>query len=133
MNREIENFLSSFPYSASTKESYRRVLELLIIVPDLSQLDAAGLIEFLDMPGWGTNYSVVKVLVFTGLTLLLSGQRWRLMLAHGPLSLFILTVNYRFGNSVARRMISRSKPIMSNIGRSCSSFSFVGGGVPFLK
>lgn len=61
MNREIENFLSSFPYSVSTKESYRRVLELLIIVPDLSQLDAAGLIEFLDMPGWGNSQQSVAL------------------------------------------------------------------------
>lgn len=52
MKREIENFLASFRYSASTKDSYRRVLSLLVVVPDLDQLDAAGLIAFLDRPGW---------------------------------------------------------------------------------
>ena len=46
------------------------------------------------IPVRGTNYSVVKVLVFTGLTLLLSGQRWRLMLAHGPLSLFSCELSF---------------------------------------
>lgn len=53
MNREIENFLSSHPYADSTKDSYRRILEELIVVPDLHQLDAAGLINFISRPGWG--------------------------------------------------------------------------------
>jgi len=53
MNREIENFLSSFKYAASTKDSYRRILNRLITIPDLDQLDATGLIEFVNCPGWG--------------------------------------------------------------------------------
>lgn len=53
MNREIENFLSSHPYARSTKESYCRILDQLITIPNLDQLDAAGLIKFIDKPGWG--------------------------------------------------------------------------------
>ena len=61
MNREIENFLSSFKFAKSTKESYRRVLEQLIIIPDLDRLDAAGLVEFLDKPGWGNSQQNVAL------------------------------------------------------------------------
>ena len=53
MNREIENFLSSFAYANSTKESYRRVLAQLMIIPDLEKLEPADLINFVDKPGWG--------------------------------------------------------------------------------
>lgn len=53
MKREIENFLSSFAFAKSTKESYRRVLELLPGVSELAGMDAAGLVSFLDRPGWG--------------------------------------------------------------------------------
>jgi len=53
MNREVENFLSSFAYANSTKENYRRVLAQLITIPNLEQLDPAGLLEFVDKPGWG--------------------------------------------------------------------------------
>ncbi len=61
MNREVENFLSSFSYAESTKESYRRVLEMLIVIPDLDQMDAAGLIGFLDKPGWGNSQQNVAI------------------------------------------------------------------------
>lgn len=54
MKREIENFLSSsYPYAESTKGSYRRILERLIELPNLNQLDAADLIQFVHQPGWG--------------------------------------------------------------------------------
>lgn len=55
MNREVENFLSSFPYAASTKASYCRVLAELVTVPDLDRLDAAGLVSWIDKPGWGNS------------------------------------------------------------------------------
>jgi len=53
VNRKIENFLSSHPYARSTKESYCRILNQLITIPNLESLDAAGLIKFIDNPGWG--------------------------------------------------------------------------------
>jgi len=61
MNREVENFLSSFKFAKSTKDSYRCILEQLIVIPDLDQLDAAGLIEFLDRPGWGNSQQNVSL------------------------------------------------------------------------
>jgi len=55
MNREVENFLASHPYAKSTKESYVRVLDQLLTIPNLEQLDAAGLVQFIDKPGWGNS------------------------------------------------------------------------------
>ena len=55
MNRDIENFLASHPYAKSTKESYIRVLDQLLMLPDLEQLDAAGLVNFINKPGWGNS------------------------------------------------------------------------------
>lgn len=49
----VENFLASFAYSRSTKDSYRRILSQLVGVSNLDRLDAAGLVKFLDHPGWG--------------------------------------------------------------------------------
>ena len=59
--RDIENFLSSFPYSASTKESYRRVLVLLVALSHLDHLDAAGLVAFVELPGWGNSQQNVAL------------------------------------------------------------------------
>lgn len=53
MNTEVENFLASFPYATRTKESYRPILEELITIPDLDQLNASGLIDFITRPNWG--------------------------------------------------------------------------------
>lgn len=61
MNREVENFLSSHPYAEKTKESYRHILQLLITVPDLTQLDATGLINFISRPGWGNSQQSVAL------------------------------------------------------------------------
>jgi len=61
MNRVVENFLSSFKYSASTKDSYRRILNQLITIPDLDQLDATGLINFITRPGWGNAQQNVAI------------------------------------------------------------------------
>lgn len=52
MNRDIENFLASFPFAEETKDRYRRVLSMLVEL-DLSQLDAAGLLAFIRKPTWG--------------------------------------------------------------------------------
>jgi len=61
MNREIENFLSSFAYSHSTKDSYRRILNRLMAIPDLQSLDAMGLLEFINCPGWGNAQQNVAI------------------------------------------------------------------------
>lgn len=62
MNREIENFLSeAFGYSESTKVSYRRILNMLIELPNLDTLDAAGLIEFIKKPEWGNAQQNVAI------------------------------------------------------------------------
>jgi integrase len=61
VNREIENFLSSHPYAGSTKESYRRILNQLVTIPDLDRLDATGLIEFINRPGWGNSQQNVAI------------------------------------------------------------------------
>ncbi len=61
MNTEIENFLASFRYAASTKGNYRRILEQLITLPDLHHLDAAGLIQFLDKPHWKNSQQSVAL------------------------------------------------------------------------
>lgn len=61
MKMKIENFLSSFKFARSTKGSYRRILNQLIAVPDLDRLDAAGLIRFINKPGWGNSQQNVAI------------------------------------------------------------------------
>jgi len=61
VNREIENFLSSHPYARSTKENYCRILDQLITIPNLEKLDAAGLIKFIEKPGWGNSQQNVAI------------------------------------------------------------------------
>jgi integrase len=61
VNREVENFLASWRYAPSTKDSYRRILRELIVIPDLDRLDAAGLLLFLDRPGWGNSQQNVAI------------------------------------------------------------------------
>lgn len=61
MNKEIENFLASFPYAEKTKESYRRILAELVTLPDLHALDAAQLIQFINCPGWGNSQQNVAL------------------------------------------------------------------------
>lgn len=55
MNREVENFLASFPFAETTKDRYRRVLTFLIKVPDIEKLDPAGLLELVQRPEWGNS------------------------------------------------------------------------------
>lgn len=61
MNRVVENYLSSFKFAKSTKDSYRRILNELITIPNLDQLDAAGLIDFINKPGWGNSQQNVAI------------------------------------------------------------------------
>lgn len=68
MNIEIEEFLASHPYAESTKKKYRYILPLLLVVPDIENLSAAGILRLIDRPGWGntqqafTLYSYQKFL-----------------------------------------------------------------------
>jgi len=80
MNREIENFLSSHKYTETTKDSYRRILNQLITIPDLDCLDATGLIEFINKPGWGNSQQ--NVAIFCAQKFL----RWRYGNLHPALS-----------------------------------------------
>ncbi len=61
MNREVENFLSSHPYAANTKASYRRILAEVVNLPDLHALDAAQLIQLVNRPGWGNSQQSVAL------------------------------------------------------------------------
>lgn len=61
MIREVENFLASFPYAEKTKDSYRRILAEVVIIPDLHALDAAQLIQLLNRPGWGNSQQSVAL------------------------------------------------------------------------
>ena len=54
MNRDIENFLASHPFAETTRVHYRYVLSKLIEL-DVSQLDAAGLLAFVNKPEWGSS------------------------------------------------------------------------------
>ncbi len=55
----IMNFLASSGYAETTREIYRRVLVLLVQIPALSELSAAGLIKFLTRPEWGNSQRYV--------------------------------------------------------------------------
>lgn len=61
MNKEVENFLASFPYAEKTKDSYRRILAEVVNIPDLHALDAAQLIKLLNRPGWGNSQQSVAL------------------------------------------------------------------------
>lgn len=52
MSTLIDEFLASFPFAESTKDSYRRVLAKL---PDTPNLTAADLINFVSKPDWGPS------------------------------------------------------------------------------
>jgi len=54
LNQDVENFLASSPFAETTKDGYRRVLSRLVEL-DLNQLDAAGLLGFVNKPSWDLN------------------------------------------------------------------------------
>jgi integrase len=60
LNRDVEDFLASFPFAETTKDSYRRTLDQLILL-DLDGLTAAGLIGFVTRPGWGSSTRYVAL------------------------------------------------------------------------
>lgn len=100
MNREVENFLASFGFAKSTKESYSRILGQLIIVPDLDQLDAAGLIDFISRPGWGNSQQNIA------LHCARKFLRWRYGENHAALSATIPRVK-----PTPRRVLNRDKAL----------------------
>ena len=60
MNKEVQEFLASFPYAEMTKDSYGRVLVQLVELR-LDQLTAAELLSFVCRPEWGSNMRYVAL------------------------------------------------------------------------
>lgn len=50
----VEEFLASFPFAETTKDSYGRVLDQLVEL-EIDTLSAAGLLAFISRPEWGSN------------------------------------------------------------------------------
>jgi len=57
------NFLASFPFAETTKDTYRRVLLQLIELPLLGELSAADLLKFVERPEWGNSQRYVALCV----------------------------------------------------------------------
>jgi integrase/recombinase XerD len=57
---DVERFLASQPYSATTRETYHRVLILLVQL-DLDQLGPVELLQFVNRPGWGNSQQYVAL------------------------------------------------------------------------
>lgn len=60
MNREVDNFLSSFAFAETTKETYRYVL-LLLVGEDFKDWSAVDLLRFVDRPTWGNSMQYVAL------------------------------------------------------------------------
>jgi integrase len=60
MNNEVENFLSSHPYSDDTKAAYRSVLEELVIHP-IKEWNASDLLRFVSRESWGNSRRYVNL------------------------------------------------------------------------
>jgi integrase len=59
---DVEEFLASHQYAASTKDAYRRIFaRLLAPLADLESLSAAGLVELVGAPGWGNSQQRLAV------------------------------------------------------------------------
>ena len=63
MNKgDVDCFLASHPYSAATRDTYRRVLFLLVEMDDLAGINAAGLVVWIQShPGWGNSQQYVAL------------------------------------------------------------------------
>jgi len=59
----IDQFLSSFPYTSATRNTYRSVLLLLIKYPKLKSISACDLLHFVDRPGWSNSTQYVSLVV----------------------------------------------------------------------
>lgn len=71
---DIERFLASHPLSASTRETYRRILTRLINLPDLEHLTAAQLVKFVDQPNWGNSWQYVSLVASRKFLVWMFGQ-----------------------------------------------------------
>lgn len=60
MHRELEDFLSSFGYAATTKQTYRYVLLMLLDQPFVDW-SAADLLKFVERPEWGNSMRYVAL------------------------------------------------------------------------
>lgn len=58
MNNDLENFLASFSFAETTKETYRRIL---IKLPPSENMDAADLLKFISKPEWGNSQRYVAL------------------------------------------------------------------------
>jgi integrase len=80
MNTDIENFLASHEYAPSTRATYARLLTALITdIPDLSNISASDLVQWVTRPQWGGSHRYVA------LTASKSFIRWRYGSAHPAL------------------------------------------------
>lgn len=80
MREDVERFLASDAYSDTTRESYRRVLLSLVELPTLAELDAVGLLEFVNRPTWGNSQQYVAMCACKRFL------RWRFGIHHPALS-----------------------------------------------
>lgn len=76
----VDEFLASRPYSRATKDTYQRVLMLLVQVDGLKHVGAAGLVRFVDRPGWGNSQQYVALCACR------TFLRWRFGVMHPGLS-----------------------------------------------
>lgn len=87
---DVERFLASHPYSAATRETYRRVLLALVDAPGLDGVGAAWLVEWVQSHArWGNSQQYVALNAcrkFLG---------WRFGMAHPALSARIKRVKPR--------------------------------------
>ena len=59
---DVERFLASHPYSPATRDTYRRALSVLVDLPDLAELDAAGLVDWIGKhSAWGNSQQYVAL------------------------------------------------------------------------
>jgi integrase/recombinase XerD len=60
LNKDVERFLASQPYAATTRETYRRVLIRLVDL-DIPRMGAVDLLRFVDQKGWGNSQQYVAL------------------------------------------------------------------------
>jgi len=60
MNKDVEEFLASFPFAETTKATYARVLEELVRLP-LEKMMAADLLVFINRDEWGNSRRCVAL------------------------------------------------------------------------
>ena len=85
----MEDFLASRPYSQATKDTYHRVLLLLVKMNRLERISAADLLRFVNRDGWGNSQRYVAVCACRAFL------RWRFGVAHPGLSARIKRIRPR--------------------------------------